>query len=154
MTDSEESMDSSSSHDKPPFSKGEDIFGKYDEDDLEWTEEEYDDEADDDGDDADEDSLQKKKKSLKIKIWDSLVQSAMDNMQDTFGDTVDQTLEGNTDMDIKEAEEEAYEELKPRYISKVIDNYKLLVGLSSALKKDSMHHKITNTAKRPTKKKK
>ena len=72
----------------------------------------------------------------------------MDNMQDTFRDTVDETLGENTDMDIKEAEEEAYEELKPQYISKVIDNYKLLVGLSSALKKDSMHHKITSTAKR------
>ena len=43
MTDSEESMDSSSSHDQPPFGKGEDVFGKYDEDDLEWTEEESDD---------------------------------------------------------------------------------------------------------------
>ena len=145
MTDSEESMDSSSSHDQPPFVKGEDVFGKYDEDDLEWTEEESDD--DDDGD-ADEDSLQKKRKSLKIKIWDRLVQNVMDNMQDTFRDTVDETLGDNTDMDIKEAEEEAYEELKPQYISKVIDNYKLLVGLSSALKKDSMHHKITSTAKR------
>ena len=76
-------------------------------------------------------------KSLKIKIWDRLVQRTMDNMQDTFRDTINQTLEENTDMDIKVAEEEAYEKLKPRYISKVIDNYKLLVGLSSALKKDS-----------------
>ena len=31
MTDSEERMDSSSSHEKPPFRKGGDIFGKYDE---------------------------------------------------------------------------------------------------------------------------
>ena len=135
-------MDSSSSHDQPPFGKGEDVFGKYDEDDLEWTEEESDD-GDGDGD-ADEDSLQKKKKSLKIKIWDRLVQNVMDNMQDTFRDTVDETLGENTDMDIKEAEEEAYEELKPRYISKVIDNYKLLVGLVISTKERldaSQNHK-------------
>ena len=147
MTDSEESMDSSSSHDQPPFVKGEDIFGKYDEDDSEWTEEESDDDDDDD-DDADEDSLQKKNKSFKIKRLDRMVQRAMYNMQYTFRVTVDQTFEENTELDIKEAEEETYEELKPKCISKVIDNYKLLVGLSSALMKDSMHHKITNTAKR------
>ena len=69
-------------------------------------------------------------------------------MQDKSRDTVEETLGENTDMDIKEAEEEAYEELKTQYISKVIDNFKLLVGLSSALKEDSMHHKITSTTKR------
>ena len=84
MTDNEESMNSSSSHDQPPFGKGEDVFGKYDENDREWTEEESD---YDDDNDADENNFQKKKKSLKIKIWDRLVQNVMDNMQDTFRDT-------------------------------------------------------------------
>lgn len=58
----------------------------------------------------------------------------------------------NSDKGIKDAEEETYEELKSRYMSKSIDNYKLLVRLSSALKKDSMHHEITNTVKRLRKK--
>ena len=66
----------------------------------------------------------------------------MDNMQDTVRDTIDETIEESTEMDIKEAEEAVYEELKPRYISNVSDNWQ-----SSALKKDSMHLKNTNIAK-------
>lgn len=51
-------------------------------------------------------------------------------------------------MGVKEAEEEAYKELKQRYISKIVDKYILLVGLSSALNKDSIHHKSAHKAKR------
>ena len=47
-------------------------------------------------------------------------------MQDIFRDMVDATLEEISDMDIKEAEEQSYEELKPRHISNVIDKNKRL----------------------------
>lgn len=50
-------MDYWSSHCLYPLGKGEYIFEQYEEEDLEWTEEE----SDDGDDDADEDSIQKKK---------------------------------------------------------------------------------------------
>ena len=47
-----------------------------------------------------------------------------------------------------EAAEIAYEELKPQYITHMISNYKYLVGLTDALKRDPVHRRIKETAKR------
>ena len=50
--------------------------------------------------------------------------------------------------DIQEAEEMAYEELKPNYLSQLISRYKNMVGMTAALKKDPVHQRILRTAKR------
>ena len=41
--------------------------------------------------------------------------SAADNLQDTFNETVEETLVERQNKDIQEAEETAYEELKPSF---------------------------------------
>ena len=50
--------------------------------------------------------------------------------------------------DIQEAEEMAYEELKPNYLSQLKSRCKYMVGMTDALKKDPVHQRIMRTAKR------
>ena len=83
-----------------------------------------------------------------IRLWDVLVNIAAENLQDTFNETVEETLAGHQNKDIQEAEEMAYEELKPNYLSQLISRYKYMVGVTAALKKDPVHQRIMKTAKR------
>ena len=70
-------------------------------------------------------------------------------MQDRFNETVEKkTLEENPGTDIQEAEEIAYDELKPKYLSYFISCYKYVVELSAALKKDPDNKRIMSTTKR------
>ena len=73
---------------------------------------------------------------------------AADNLQDTFNKTEEETLADHQNKDIQEAEEMAYEELKPNYLSQLISRYKYMVGMTAALKKDPVHQRIMITAKR------
>ena len=57
-------------------------------------------------------------------------------------------MAGHQNKDIQEAEEMAYEELKPNYLSQLISRYKYMVGVTAALKKDPVHQRIMKTAKR------
>ena len=59
-----------------------------------------------------------------------------------------ETLAEHPDMDVQEAEEITYKKLKPTYTAQTISIYKRLVGLTTALKKDPVHRRITETAKR------
>ena len=45
-----------------------------------------------------------------------------------FNATMEETLAGHQNKDIQEAEEMAYEELKPNYLSQLISRYKYMVG--------------------------
>ena len=54
----------------------------------------------------------------------------------------------NPDKDVQEAEEIAYDELKPKYLSEFVSRYKYLTDLSAALRKDPVNKKIQETAKR------
>ena len=58
------------------------------------------------------------------------------------------TLEENPGTDIQEAEEIAYDELKPKYLSVFVSRYKYVVELSAVLKKDPVNKRIASTAKR------
>ena len=60
-----------------------------------------------------------------------------DNLQDIFNEIVEETLAEHQNKDIQEAEEIAYEELKPNYLSQLISRYKYMVGMTAALKKRS-----------------
>ena len=71
-----------------------------------------------------------------------------DKMQDTFNETVEKALHENPGKDIQEAEEIAYDELKPKYLSEFVSCYKYLTDLSAALRKDPVNKKIQETAKR------
>ena len=153
---------------KRSYGPGEDIFGKHDpdklvedgptdnstDDDEEDTEDEEEDEEDDEEDedeeeeDEEEEDVSKKTKRHKIRPWDVLVTIAADNLQDTFNETVAETLAEHQNKDIQEAEEIAYEELKPNYLSQLISRYKYMVGMIAALKKDPVHQRILRTAKR------
>ena len=73
---------------------------------------------------------------------------AADNLQDTFNETMEETLAKHQNKDIQEAEEMAYEELKPNYFSRLISSYKYMVGITAALKKDLVHQRLMRTAKR------
>ena len=154
---------------KRSYGPGEDIFGKYDPDKLvedgptdnstdedeEDTEDEDEDEEEDDEEDEDEneedveeDDVSEKTNDYKIRPWDVLVNRAAANLQKTFNETVEETLVEHQNKDIQEAEEMAYEELKPNYLSQLISRYKYMVGMTAALKKDSVHQRILRTAKR------
>ena len=54
----------------------------------------------------------------------------------------------NPGADIQEAEEIAYDELKPEYLSDFISRYQYFVELSAALKKDPVNKRKANTDKR------
>ena len=73
---------------------------------------------------------------------------AAENLQDTFNETVGEMLAEHQNKGIQEAEEMAYEELKPNYLSQHISRYKYMVGITVALKKDPVHQGIMRTAKR------
>ena len=63
-------------------------------------------------------------------------------LQDTFNETVEVTLAGHPNMDKDEAVEIPYAELKPQYTKHMISNYKYLVGLADALKRDPVNRRI------------
>ena len=118
--------------------------------DEEDTEDEKEDEEDEDEEEEDEEEedVSKKTKKHKIRPWDVLVNIAADNLQGTFNETVEKTLAEHQNKDIQEAEEMAYEELKPNYLSQLISCYKCMVGITATLKKDPVHQRIMRTAKR------
>ena len=147
---------------KRSYGLGKAIFGKYDPDKLvedgptdnstDEDEEDTDDE-DEDKDDEDEEEeyeeeedVSKKTKKHKIRPWYVLVNIAAENRH--FNATVEETLAGHQNKDIQEAEEMAYEELKPNYLSQLISHYKYIVEVTAALKKDPVHQRIMKTAKR------
>ena len=70
------------------------------------------------------------------------------NLQDTFNETMEETLAEHQNKDKPEAEEMAYEEMKPNYLSQLISRYKYMVGMVAALKKAPVHQRIMRTAKR------
>ena len=71
-----------------------------------------------------------------------------DKMQDIFNETVEKALHENPGKDVQEAEEIAYDELKPKYLSEFVSRYKYLTDLSAALRKDPVNKKTQETAKR------
>ena len=77
-----------------------------------------------------------------------LTNTTSENLQDKFNETVEKTLEEYPGTDIQKAEEIAYDELKPKYLSDVISRYKYMSEFSAPLKKDPVNKKIASTAKR------
>ena len=121
----------------------EDIFGKY-------TDKDYgirDDSDTDYTDEDDEDQHYPRKKS-KFDPWQDFGGGAHRYLQDTFNEGVQHTKEKHPDMDTDEAEEVAFDKLAPRYRAEVIDRYQRFLKVSKAMKKDPLHKKITDTAKR------
>lgn len=126
---------------------GEDIFGKYDKNlrgidsDVEESEMETDIEMDDDKEET-------HFKKGAVKPWNKILTTAHRHLQDDFNDNVKESLNEQPGMSVEEAEDMAYEELEPEYRSEFISNYKQLVRLGTALKRDPLHKKIMSTAKR------
>ena len=126
-----------------------------DEDEENTEDEDEDDDEDEDKEDEDEEEedeeeegVSKKTKKHKIRPWDVLVKIAAENLQDIFNETVEETLAGHQNKDIQDAEEMAYEELKPNYLSQLISRYKYMVWVTAALKEDPVQQRIMKTAKR------
>ena len=109
-------------------------------------EEDDDEEADEDDDDVDDED--EEEEHQQIKPWDVLMGITTEKMQDTFNETVEKALHENPGKDVQEAEEIAYDELKPKYLSEFVSRYKYLTDLSAALRKDPVNKKIQETAKR------
>ena len=82
-------------------------------------EDEEDEDEDDIDDDEDEDYIddddEEEEEPQKIKPWDVLMNITTDKMQGTFNETVEKALHENPGKDVQEAEEIAYDELKPKY---------------------------------------
>ena len=150
---------------------GKDIFRKPDLEDVEEVDEEKEDETeeseedeeeedeeeddvdeeednDDDENDIDDDEEEEEEEPQKIKPWNVLMGVTTDKMQDTFNETVEKVLHENPGKGVQEAEEIAYDELKPKYLSEFVSRYKYLTDLSAALRKDPVNKKIQETAKR------
>ena len=137
-TMSEESdAETSRSHQK------EDIFWKYTDKDYSI----HDDSDTDCTDEDDEDQHYSRKKS-KFDPWTFFVDGAHSILQDTFNEGVEHIIEKNPDIDTEEAEEVTFDILEPRYRAESIGQYKAFLKLSKAMKKDPLHKKLTDTAKR------
>ena len=95
-----------------------------DENEEEEDEEENDDETDDENDEEYDDNSDANVQ--KIRPWDMLMNTTSENMQDKFNETVEKTLEEYPGTDIQKAEEIAYDELKPKYLSDIISRYKYM----------------------------
>ena len=114
----------------------EDETEESEEDENEEEEEEEDDDDDDDIDDDEEEEEEEKEEEeeeeepQKIKPRDVLMDITSDKMQDTFNETVEKALHENPGKDVQEAEEIAYDELKPKYLSEFVSRYKYLTDLS------------------------
>ena len=95
--------------------KREDIFGKYDD-----TESKEDSETTESDMETDEDCHKRKheqKKKHKPSPWDRLIERAYDSVQGRFNETVEPTLEEDSSMEIEEAEDRVFEEMKSEKIS-------------------------------------
>ena len=137
-TMSEESdAETSRSHHK------EDIFGKYEDKDYGI----HDDSDTDYTDEDDADQHYSRKKS-KFDPWTFFVDGAHSILQDTFNECVQHIIEKNQDMNTDKAEEVTFDKLEPRYRAEAIGQYKAFLKFSEAMKKDPLHKKITDTAKR------
>ena len=121
----------------------EDIFGKY-------TDKDYGirDGSDTDYTNEDDEEQQYSRKKSKFDPWTFFVNGAHSILQDTFNEGVQHIIEKNPDIDTEEAEEETFDKLEPSYRAEAIGQYKAFPKLSKAMKKDPMHKKITDTAKR------
>ena len=144
MSENEESAMSEESDAETSIShQKEDIFGKY-------TDKDYgihDNSSSDCTDEDDEDQNYSRKKS-KFDPWTFFVNGAHSILQDTFNEGVQNIIEKNPDIDTEEAEEETFDTLEPRYRAEAIGQYKAFLKLSKAMKKDPLHKKIIDTAKR------
>ena len=146
MSENEESaMSEESDADTSRSHQKEDIFGKYTDKDYGI----YDDSSTDCTDEDDEDQHYSRKKS-KFDPWTFFVNGAHSILQDTFNEGLQHTciIEKNPDIDTVEAEEKTFDKLEPRYRAEAIGQYKAFLKLSKAMKKDPLHKKITDTAKR------
>ena len=121
----------------------EDIFGKY-------TDKDYGilDGSDTDCTDEDDEDQRYSRKKSKFDPWTFFVDGAHSILQDTFNEGVQHIIEKNPDIDTEEAEEVTFDKLEPRYRAEANGQYKAFLKLSKALKKDPLHKKITDTAKR------
>ena len=119
------------------------FFGKYEDKDYGIC----DGSATDFTDEDDEDQHYSRKKS-KFDPWQVFVGGAHRYLQDTFSEGVQHTVGKHPDMDTDEAEEVTFDKLEPRYRAEVIDRYQRFLKVSKAMKKDPLHKKITDTAKR------
>ena len=138
FTMSEESdAETSRSHQK------EDIFGKYEDKDYGIH-----DDSDTDYTDEDDADQQYSRKKSKFDPWTFFVDGAHSILQDTFNEGVQHIIEKNQDMNTDEAEEVTFDKLEPRYRAEAIGQYKAFLKFSKAMKKDPLHKKITDTAKR------
>ena len=159
MSDSDEESVASA---RRSYAHGRDIFREHDPDesveedeeekdeteDEDEYEEEVDEEEDEDETDDEEYDNDSDVNVQKIRPWDMLMNTTSENMQDKFVETVEKTLEEYPGTDIQKADEIAYNELKPKYLSDVISRYKYMAEFSAALKKDPVNKKIASTAKR------
>ena len=113
-----------------------------DENDEEEEEEEDDDDDEDEDEDVDnDDDEEEEEEHHKIKPWDVLMDITTYKMQETFNETVEKALHENPGKDLQEAEEIAYDELKPKYLSEFVSRYKYLTDLSAALRKIQLTRK-------------
>ena len=87
-------------------------------------------------------------KKSKFDPWTFFVDGAHSILQDTFNEGVQHIIEKNPDMNTDEAEEVTFDKLEPRYRAEAIGQYKAFLKFSKAMKKDPLHKKITDTAKR------
>ena len=110
-------------------------------------EDENEEDEEEDKEDEEEEDIPRMKKKHKVRPWDVLVNVVAENLQDIFNETVEITVAEHQNKDIQEAEEMAYQELKPNQLSELIFRYKYLIGMTVVLKKDPVHQRITRTAK-------
>ena len=98
-------------------------------------------EEDDVTDESDVDLSVEKEHGQKTEPWDTLMNQVYDSMQDTFNERVDNILQHNKDIQLRDAENAAYVNLKPEYRRSLINNYQNLLKLVSHMKLDAIHKK-------------
>ena len=159
MSDSDEENVASA---RRSYAHGKDIFREHDpdksikeddeedetEDEDENNEEEDEEEENDEKDDKNDEEYDDDSDAdvQKIRPWNVVMNITSENIQNRFNETMEKTLEEYPGTDIQKAEEIAYDELKPKYLSDIISRYKYEAVFSAAFKKDPGNKRIASTA--------
>ena len=86
------------------------------------------------------------KKQHKPSPWDRFIERVYDSIEERFNETVETALEEDSSMEIEEAEDKVYEDMKPIYPSALMARYQYLVHLCSNLKRDPTLKKVLAAA--------
>ena len=108
---------------------------------------EEEDETDSTKEEADTDEENAIAQSSTSDPWSQLLSQTFDELQENFDDTVESYLQQNPEMELQQAEEKAFSDLRSDYRRQLIQEYEDLMNLVTVLIKDPVHRQVFETSK-------